>query len=75
MPQVVISTAQPNNSSNKSEVCNLLEFKLDCSPSTKISFIVDRIVDRHGASAIIFEVDSSKFVFDTHTHTLPRRVH
>lgn len=31
-----------------SEVCNLLEFKLDCSPSTKISFIVDRIIDRHG---------------------------
>ena len=31
-----------------SKVCNLLEFKLDCSPSTKISFIVDRIIDRHG---------------------------
>ena len=35
---------------NWTEVCNLLEFKLDCSPSTKISFIVDRIIDRHGGA-------------------------
>ena len=33
---------------SSAKVCNLLEFKLDCSPSTKISFIVDRIIDRHG---------------------------
>ncbi|CAE7202660.1 HEF3 [Symbiodinium sp. CCMP2592] len=37
-------------------VCNLLEFKLDCSPSTKISFIVDRIVDRHGSLASLEHV-------------------
>ncbi|CAE7228820.1 HEF3 [Symbiodinium sp. CCMP2456] len=38
------------------KVCNLLEFKLDCSPSTKISFIVDRIVDRHGSLASLEHV-------------------
>jgi len=31
-------------------VCSLLEFKMDCTPSTKISYIVDRIIDRHGGS-------------------------
>ena len=38
---------------NWTEVCNLLEFKLDCSPSTKISFIVDRIIDRHGGASFL----------------------
>eukprot|EP00439_Symbiodinium_sp_Y106_P083960 s465_g24.t1 len=42
-------------------VCNLLEFKLDCSPSTKISFIVDRIVDRHGGSISDLSVCVNRF--------------
>mmetsp|Transcript_24778 Transcript_24778/g.57560 ORF Transcript_24778/g.57560 Transcript_24778/m.57560 type:complete len:116 (+) Transcript_24778:53-400(+) len=31
-------------------VCTLLEFKLECTPSTKISFISDRIIERHGGA-------------------------
>ncbi|CAJ1446743.1 unnamed protein product [Effrenium voratum] len=42
-------------------VCNLLEFKLDCSPSTKISFIVDRIIDRHGGSISDLSVCVNRF--------------
>merc|ERR1712029_734865 len=31
-------------------VCSLLEFKLDCTPSTKISYVADRIIEQHGGS-------------------------
>mmetsp|Transcript_96421 Transcript_96421/g.277668 ORF Transcript_96421/g.277668 Transcript_96421/m.277668 type:complete len:124 (-) Transcript_96421:218-589(-) len=42
-------------------VCSLLEFKLECSPSTKISYIVDCIVDRHGGSISDLSVCVNRF--------------
>mmetsp|Transcript_4545 Transcript_4545/g.10794 ORF Transcript_4545/g.10794 Transcript_4545/m.10794 type:complete len:127 (+) Transcript_4545:160-540(+) len=42
-------------------VCTLLEFKLDCTPSTKISYIVDRIIDRHGGSISDLSVCVNRF--------------
>merc|ERR1719201_2747833 len=42
-------------------VCSLLEFKLDCTPSTKISYVVDRIIDRHGGSISDLSVCVNRF--------------
>ena len=42
-------------------ICSLLEFKIDCSPSTKISYIVDRIIDRHGGSISNLSVCVNRF--------------
>ncbi|CAE8686827.1 unnamed protein product, partial [Polarella glacialis] len=42
-------------------VCSLLEFKLECTPSTKISFVVDRIIDRHGGSISDLSVCVNRF--------------
>jgi hypothetical protein len=42
-------------------VCSLLEFKLECSPSTKISYVIDRIIDRHGGSISNLSVCVNRF--------------
>mmetsp|Transcript_87987 Transcript_87987/g.275551 ORF Transcript_87987/g.275551 Transcript_87987/m.275551 type:complete len:121 (-) Transcript_87987:25-387(-) len=42
-------------------VCSLLEFKLECTPSTKISYLVDRIIDRHGGSISDLSVCVNRF--------------
>mmetsp|Transcript_56323 Transcript_56323/g.132005 ORF Transcript_56323/g.132005 Transcript_56323/m.132005 type:complete len:126 (-) Transcript_56323:35-412(-) len=42
-------------------VCSLLEFKLECSPSTKISFVIDRIIERHGGSISNLSVCVNRF--------------
>mmetsp|Transcript_5032 Transcript_5032/g.12300 ORF Transcript_5032/g.12300 Transcript_5032/m.12300 type:complete len:124 (+) Transcript_5032:83-454(+) len=42
-------------------VCSLLEFKLECSPSTKISYVVDRIIDRHDGSISDLSVCVNRF--------------
>merc|ERR1719254_154046 len=42
-------------------VCSLLEFKLECTPSTKISYIVDKIIDRHGGSISDLSVCVNRF--------------
>eukprot|EP00933_Yihiella_yeosuensis_P084955 TRINITY_DN99717_c0_g1_i1.p1 TRINITY_DN99717_c0_g1~~TRINITY_DN99717_c0_g1_i1.p1 ORF type:complete len:125 (+),score=21.28 TRINITY_DN99717_c0_g1_i1:144-518(+) len=42
-------------------VCSLLEFKLECTPSTKISFLVDQIIDRHGGSISDLSVCVNRF--------------
>jgi len=42
-------------------VCNLLEFQIKITPSTKISFVVDRIIDRHGGSIRELSVCVNRF--------------
>merc|ERR550539_1265594 len=42
-------------------VCSLLEFKLECNPSTKISYMMDRIIDRHGGSISDLSVCVNRF--------------
>jgi len=42
-------------------VCSLLEFKLDVTPSTKISYITDRIIERHGGSISNLSVCVNRF--------------
>merc|ERR1719240_1814842 len=42
-------------------VCSLLEFKLECTPSTKISYVIDRIIDRHGGSISNLSVCVNRF--------------
>jgi len=42
-------------------VCSLLEFRLDCTPSTKISYVVDRIIERHGGSISDLSVCVNRF--------------
>eukprot|EP00397_Hematodinium_sp_SG-2012_P033001 GEMP01035199.1.p1 GENE.GEMP01035199.1~~GEMP01035199.1.p1 ORF type:complete len:125 (+),score=28.98 GEMP01035199.1:50-424(+) len=42
-------------------VCSLLEFQIKVTPSTKISFVVDRIIDRHGGSIRELSVCVNRF--------------
>eukprot|EP00427_Karlodinium_veneficum_P015326 CAMPEP_0169128878 /NCGR_PEP_ID=MMETSP1015-20121227/36818_1 /TAXON_ID=342587 /ORGANISM="Karlodinium micrum, Strain CCMP2283" /LENGTH=124 /DNA_ID=CAMNT_0009192841 /DNA_START=75 /DNA_END=449 /DNA_ORIENTATION=- len=43
-------------------VCTLLEFELnDISPSTKISYVIDRIIDQHGGSISNLSVCVNRF--------------
>merc|ERR1719473_2014776 len=42
-------------------VCSLLEFKIDCTPSSKISYVVDKIIDRHGGSVSDLSVCVNRF--------------
>merc|ERR1712093_9075 len=42
-------------------VCNLLEFKLDVTPSTKINYIIERIIEQHGGSIRELSVCVNRF--------------
>merc|ERR1719486_1626214 len=42
-------------------VCNLLEFSIKVTPSTKISYVIDRIIDRHGGSIRELSVCVNRF--------------
>ena len=42
-------------------VCSLLEFKLELTPSHKISYIIDKIIDRHGGSIRELSVCVNRF--------------
>eukprot|EP00401_Gymnodinium_catenatum_P082251 CAMPEP_0117522996 /NCGR_PEP_ID=MMETSP0784-20121206/34496_1 /TAXON_ID=39447 /ORGANISM="" /LENGTH=123 /DNA_ID=CAMNT_0005319087 /DNA_START=64 /DNA_END=435 /DNA_ORIENTATION=- len=42
-------------------VCHLLEFKMDCTPSTKISHVIDRIIEQHGGSISDLSVCVNRF--------------
>jgi len=42
-------------------VCNLLEFTIKVTPSTKISYVIDRIIERHGGSIRELSVCVNRF--------------
>merc|ERR1719329_872495 len=42
-------------------VCSLLEFKLEVTPSTKISFVSDKIIEQHGGSVQGLSVCVNRF--------------
>jgi hypothetical protein len=42
-------------------VCSLLEFKLELSPSHKINYIIEKIIDRHGGSIRELSVCVNRF--------------